>query len=100
MKLLTTTDETHGQRINDFYNTEEGEIAYFGSQCSRARANDTCGCARSMVGIKSRRARTTLRVRAVDMTLDDLVACLTSIFELCGSILRRRKRRPPKRLRR
>lgn len=73
MRLLTTTNHGQGQRPNDFSHADEGEIAYFGPQCSHAKVDDECGCARSMNGLNTRKGTTTVEVREVDITSDELV---------------------------
>lgn len=74
MKLLTITRDLQGKRDNDFCFATEGEIAIFGSQCSRATADDNCGCARSMCGIDSKKASTTVKATEVDIDLETLSA--------------------------
>lgn len=74
MKLLTITRDLQGSRNNDFCFATEGEIAIFGSQCSRATADDKCGCARSMCGIDSKKASTTVKVTDVDIDIETLSA--------------------------
>lgn len=67
MKLLICTNKGQGKRNNDFCWTNEGEIAIFGMECSRERLDGACGCRRSMVGIDTRKATTTVEVAEVDM---------------------------------
>ena len=73
MKLLTITNETQGQRANDFCHATIGEIANFGSRCDRATVDDKCGCARAVVGIDSKKASTTAKITDVDITESELV---------------------------
>jgi len=74
MNLLTLTKETQGWRKNDFFRGEEGEIANFAFECDSDRDNvdGNCGCRRSMGGIKSMRASTTMKVRDIDITSTEL----------------------------
>ncbi len=64
MKALVATTETQGQRENDFCWCEEGELVTFGVECDhRFEALDgPCGCRRSMIGLRSGKATTTVRV--------------------------------------
>jgi hypothetical protein len=62
MKVLVATEETQGRRPNDFCFTEEGELVLFGSECSRETIDGPCGCRRSLVGVRSGMATTTVRV--------------------------------------
>ena len=59
MKVLTST--TIGQRPSerDFNFTVEGELVMQGSECCNG---DSCGCNRSVVGVKSRKGTTTFQV--------------------------------------
>jgi len=63
MKVLTATDQTQGRRGNDFCWTVEGELVLFPPiECDRGSIDDGCGCRRSMAGLVSRRATTTIKV--------------------------------------
>ena len=73
MKIFVATRETQGQRANDFICCNEDEILTLGSTCTGATADDRCGCARSMVGIETRKATTTAKVIDSPMKLNDLV---------------------------
>jgi hypothetical protein len=65
MKVLTATKQTQGWRGNDFCWTVEGELVVFPPiECGRGSIDDGCGCRRSMAGLVSRRATTTIRVAA------------------------------------
>ena len=72
MKLLVATRQSQGTRGNDFSFTNEGEIVIFGSECDREAVDGKCGCKRSLVGIDSSKATTTLKVVEIDITLFDL----------------------------
>lgn len=70
MKLLVATKETQGKRKNDFCFCDEGEIVIFPVfECDRERIDGDCGCRRSMVGTKSRKATTTMKV------IDSITTC-------------------------
>jgi hypothetical protein len=63
MKVLTATNQTQGWRDNDFCWTVEGELVFFPPiECGRGSIDDNCGCRRSMAGLTSHRATTTIRV--------------------------------------
>ena len=72
MKVLTATGQTQGWRDNDFCWTVENELVFFPPiECSRGTTDDECGCRRSMAGLVSRRATTTIRVAdRVDLVPD------------------------------
>jgi hypothetical protein len=63
MKVLTATSQTQGWRENDFCWTVEGELVFFPQiECGRGTIDDDCGCRRSMAGLVSHRATTTMKV--------------------------------------
>lgn len=69
MKVLTATRRTQGWRDNDFSWTVDGELVFFTPiECDRGSVDDDCGCRRSMAGLVSHRATTTMKV--VDRDLD------------------------------
>ncbi len=63
MKVLTATSQTQGWRDNDFCWTVEGELVFFVPfECGWGFIDDDCGCRRSMGGLVSHRATTTMKV--------------------------------------
>ena len=63
MKVLTATSETQEWRDNDFSHTVDGELVFFPPlECGRGSVDDDCGCRRSMAGLTSHRATTTIKV--------------------------------------
>lgn len=66
MKIFVATKRTQGQRKSDFSFTEEGEAVIYPHTCDRdkkSRNPDSgCGCARSMVGMITHKATTTVEV--------------------------------------
>lgn len=63
MRVLAATSQTQGWRDNDFSWTVEGELVFFGPlECGRGSIDDDCGCRRSMAGLVSHRATTTMKV--------------------------------------
>lgn len=76
MKVLVSTKKTHGQRENDFCFVPEGELVYFGSECTNEKTDGRCGCKRSLVGVKCLKGTTTLMVVNMDATEDDLAEAI------------------------
>ena len=67
MKVLTATNQTQGQRDNDFCWTVEGELVVFPPiECGLGSIDGRCGCRRSMAGLVSHRATTTIKVTERD----------------------------------
>lgn len=62
MKLFVATSETQGQRKNDFNFCNEGEILSFPFECDGEKIDGPCGCRRSLAGLDSKKATTTMRV--------------------------------------
>jgi hypothetical protein len=62
MRLLVATEETQGRRPSDFCFCEEGEIVTFAYECTREAVDGPCGCKRSLSGVQSFMATTTVRV--------------------------------------
>ena len=62
MKILVSTKETQGQRKNDFCHVPEGEIVTFATECDGESVDGNCGCRRSMVGVESLSATTTIKI--------------------------------------
>ena len=78
MKVLVSTEETQGQRSNDFCWVPEGEMVRFGMECDTDRGNPDggCGCSRSMSGMDCHKATTTMKVVEKDMNMADLIAAV------------------------
>lgn len=68
MKILVATKETQGKRKNDFCFCKEWEIVKFGSECDGEKIDGHCGCRRSMVGIDTSKATTTMKVIETDIS--------------------------------
>lgn len=62
MKVLVSTSRTQGQRKNDFHWTSDGELMWTGTQCDTGYPDDGCGCRRSLSGVESSKATTTVEV--------------------------------------
>ena len=69
MKLLVTTAETQGQRSSDFCWTEPAELLIPGFECDTDHddPDGTCGCGRSLTGLRTR-GTTTGMVEEVKLT--------------------------------
>jgi hypothetical protein len=68
MKIIVATSETQGQRPGDFNFVPDGEVVIV-SDCDCLHAG--CDCVRSMVGIKSGKGTTTMKVVETDMTREE-----------------------------
>jgi hypothetical protein len=77
MKVLTATKETQGKRSNDFCWTEEGELVNYSFECDGETVDGSCGCKRSLAGLKTLKATTTVKVADLDITEDDLKTQIT-----------------------
>jgi hypothetical protein len=64
--------KTQGQRANDFCFCEN-ELLTFGSECDGEKVDGHCGCKRSMVGLTSRRATTTIEVAEVPLDEEEFI---------------------------
>ena len=65
MKLFVATQETQGQRNNDFCHAREGEILIFSViTCDGEETDGACGCKRCLCGIEIG-ATTTMRVAEI-----------------------------------
>ena len=68
MKIIVSTNETQGQRSGDFNFVPDGEVVVV-SDCDCLHAG--CDCIRSMVGIKSGKGTTTMKVVESAITLEE-----------------------------
>lgn len=59
MNILLATSETQGQKRGDFCWTDENEIVTLPFMCDNSC---TCGCARALGGVKSKKSTTTFKV--------------------------------------
>lgn len=90
MKLLVATAETQGQRASDFTWCIPGEVVIpAGFTCDTDRGSEDpdagCGCARSFLGLSSRRATTTAAVKGIDgYTAEDLAEAIRSSGQQAG----------------
>ena len=73
MKVLVATNETQGQRENDFCFVPEGELLRVsGSECSGEEVDGHCGCRRSFVGTESQTGCTTAKVLDFPYTVAEI----------------------------
>jgi hypothetical protein len=70
LKVLVATNKTKGYRNNDFNWCNDGEFVVAGNVCDSDCGNpdNSCGCARSMSGLDSRKGTTQAVVASVNMT--------------------------------
>jgi hypothetical protein len=86
MKMLTIHRDP-AATADDFCWGVEGEVALPGTElpgnvCSTP--NPECGCDRSHGGINSHKASTTVMVRDLDLSMDDLVIACIGYIEAAG----------------
>jgi len=79
MKVLTATS-SGATRADAFCHAVEGETV-LPSSVSDSR---TCGCDRAFGGLNSHQATTTIMVRDLDLTVEDLVAAAFGYLESAG----------------
>jgi hypothetical protein len=85
LAIFVATKQTQGKRRSDFCWCEEDEPVHFSSQCD---GNDTidggCGCQRSMSGMTTLKATTTVRVKESDMTREQYIQMLVDSYKKGG----------------
>jgi hypothetical protein len=84
IKVLVATKETQGERKNDFFFANEGELVGFCSECDGGGVDDKCGCHRSMSGFESNKATTTMKVVEMNITKDEFAKKLRESLEKSG----------------
>jgi hypothetical protein len=86
MKVLVATNDTQGQRDNDFSYCIEGELVTVGLVCAADEQDPDggCGCGRAFAGLNSHKATTTAKVKDVELSEDDYVEALRSSLEQQG----------------
>ena len=84
MKVIVATDETQGRRNNDFSFTNEGELVRFGTECDGESIDGRCGCRRSMCGVESHKATTTMKVLDIEITREEICQMLNGSNESGG----------------
>lgn len=86
MKVLVSTKETQGQRSNDFTWTNEGELLKYGFECDRESVDGSCGCKRSLVGVTTSKATTTMKVIDLPLTPSDFKLLIVASLKREGWI--------------
>ena len=84
MKVLVATEETQGQRKNDFCRVPEGELVFTGPRHTKGAVDDECGCSRSLTGIDCRKGTTTACVVEREITEADLADAIRESVKLGG----------------
>lgn len=86
MKVLVATNDTQGQRTNDFCYCIEGELVTVGLICAADESDPDggCGCGRAFAGLNSHKATTTAKVKEVELSEEDYVEALRSSLEVQG----------------
>lgn len=79
MRMLTIHRPANAEP-NDFCWGIEGELAVPMTPCARSTHPD-CGCDRAHIGLNSRKGSTTVMVRDVDLTFDDISTACASHYE-------------------
>lgn len=73
IQVLVATHETQGQKPGDFCYVPEGEMVIVTEICSSGEHGSSCGCERSVSGVKCLKATTTFRVEEIEGTFGDVV---------------------------
>jgi hypothetical protein len=86
LRVLVATTQTQGQRANDFSFTEEGELCRLAFVCDSDRSDPDglCGCGRSLSGVRSGMATTTVRVALYDGGREAYIAEIARSFNASG----------------
>jgi len=71
MKVLVATQETQGKRKNDFNHTDSDELVRFVFECDGESVDGRCGCRRSMSGVNSLKATTTVQVKNKELNPEE-----------------------------
>ena len=87
MKVLVATKLTQGQREDDFFWCEEGELIrlpLFDTMCQSEVDSGACGCGRSLPGIDTHKSTTTFMVADLPMSEDEYRDCLHQSLHNAG----------------
>ena len=86
MKVIVSTTQYQGQRQSDFCYVPEDEIVTFTFECDLDKddIDGSCGCRRSMSGVKCKKATTTMKVVKLDIETDDLIAIIADSIKTSG----------------
>jgi hypothetical protein len=83
---MVATARSQGERPTDYFWCVEGELVWFGHMCRSGRENPDggCGCGRGFAGLSSHRATTTVQVRDLEITYDELLLAMRASLEEQG----------------
>lgn len=84
VRLLVATLRTQGHRDGDFAGCVPGEIVMPHVHACDEPVDGPCGCRRSLVGVRSFEATTTVEVVDVPMTIDDLCEAVRTALAEAG----------------
>jgi hypothetical protein len=84
LPVLVATRQTQGQRRDDFCWCDEGEPVRFTFECDGETVDGRCGCRRSMSGLSTKKATTTMRVQRLPITRGQFVTMLKESFANSG----------------
>lgn len=78
LKVLVATQDTQGQRDDDYNWTVEGELVWVQEPCATdlRRMPNACGCGRGFAGVASHRATSTAKVVESSLTLTEYIAAI------------------------
>src|SRR6266852_3853032 len=89
IQIFVATTETQGQRENDFYFVPEGEIVTLPVMtCTNEHVDGPCGCKRSMSGINTQKATTTMKISTFDGNLFELDRMIAEAMRKAGWLAR------------
>jgi hypothetical protein len=84
-QVFVATKKTQGQRPNDFCWCQEGELVTFSTMvCDGEEVDGHCGCRRSMSGLVSHKATTTVKVTMLEGGLPALQEAIRTFFTEAG----------------
>lgn len=86
-KVLVSTNEMQGKRSSDFCHIPDGEIVMFPMiECSGEKIDGGCGCRRSMSGVETHKATTTMKVVEKDLDPEELYIVIRDSLKTAGWI--------------
>ena len=84
MRLLVATRRGQGARPGDFSSCEAGELVMPPAHACDEPVDGSCGCRRSLVGLRTHRATTTVEVADLPLTMDGLCALVRASLTEAG----------------
>ena len=85
MRVLVATQQMQGERHNDFYWCDEGELVTFDPLHHDGEEVDgSCGCRRSMAGTRTFRPTTTIKVAESDLTKQEYIDFIVDVKDKQG----------------